>query len=133
MSCPHYAAAKFFVRAGDRAYLEVLEKKVRQIAEGAALMTETTVEISYGRPTCYDMRPSYPIGRVYEENMRRGRDGGQRARSGAARPVLDRLRQRLVPRALGDRLVRDQPRADPRPLAAGRGCLLLGFRLRASC
>jgi metal-dependent amidase/aminoacylase/carboxypeptidase family protein len=22
-------------------------------------------------PTCYDMRPSYPIGRVYEENMRR--------------------------------------------------------------
>jgi len=68
---PHRAEAKFFVRAGDRAYLEVLENKVRKIAEGAALMTETTVEILNGSATCYDMRPSYPIGRVYEENMRR--------------------------------------------------------------
>jgi amidohydrolase len=68
---PHRAEAKFFVRAGDRAYLEVLENKVRKIAEGAALMTETTVDITYGSATCYDMRPSYPIGRVYEENMRR--------------------------------------------------------------
>lgn len=68
---PHRAEAKFFVRAGDRAYLEVLENKVRRIAEGAALMTETTVEISYGSATCFDMRPSYPMGRAYEENMRR--------------------------------------------------------------
>jgi amidohydrolase len=81
---PHRTEAKFFVRAGDRAYLEVLENKVRQIAQGAALMTETTVEINYGSPTCYDMRPSYPIGRAYEENMRRvgmeinARDQGQR-------------------------------------------------------
>jgi amidohydrolase len=81
---PHRTEAKFFVRAGDRAYLEVLENKVRQIAQGAALMTETTVEIGYGSPTCYDMRPSYPIGRAYEENMRRvgmeinARDQGQR-------------------------------------------------------
>ena len=68
---PHYAAARFFVRAGDRAYLEELVGKVRNIAEGAALMTETRVEISQEAPTCYDMRPSYAIGRVYEENMRR--------------------------------------------------------------
>ena len=68
---PHRAEAKFFVRAGDRAYLDVLENKVRKIAEGAALMTETTVEIGYGSATCYDMRPSYPLGRVYEEHMRR--------------------------------------------------------------
>jgi amidohydrolase len=68
---PHRAEAKFYVRAGDRAYLEELEGKVRRIAEGAALMTETTVEISHGSPTCYDMRPSYPIGRAYEANMRR--------------------------------------------------------------
>ncbi len=67
---PHRAEAKFYIRAGDRAYLEQLEKKVRAIAEGAAMMTETTVEISQGSPTCYDMRPSYPIGRAYEANMR---------------------------------------------------------------
>jgi amidohydrolase len=68
---PHRAAASFFIRAGDRAYLEQLVEKVRNIAQGAALMTETTVEITQPAPTCYDMRPSYPIGRVYEENMRR--------------------------------------------------------------
>ncbi|MGN6675152.1 MAG: M20 family metallopeptidase [Thermomicrobiales bacterium] len=81
---PHRAAAAFYIRAGDRAYLEQLEDKVRKIAEGAALMTETTVEITSGGPTCYDMRPSYPIGRRYEENMRavgmdvNARDQGQR-------------------------------------------------------
>ena len=81
---PHRAAAAFYIRAGDRAYLEQLEEKVRKIADGAALMTETTVEISSGGPTCYDMRPSYPIGRRYEENMRaaglevNARDQGQR-------------------------------------------------------
>lgn len=68
---PHYAAAQFFIRAADRTYLEVLEEKVRRIAEGAALMTETTVEVTRVGPTCYDMRPSYVIGRRYEENMRR--------------------------------------------------------------
>jgi aminobenzoyl-glutamate utilization protein B len=41
---PHRAEARFYIRAGDRAYLEVLERKVMQIAEGAALMTETKVE-----------------------------------------------------------------------------------------
>jgi amidohydrolase len=67
---PHHAAAKFYVRAADRDYLEVLEEKVRKIAEGAAMMTETRVEIKRGGPTCYDMRPSYVLGRRYEENMR---------------------------------------------------------------
>ncbi|MFN8516171.1 MAG: M20 family metallopeptidase [Chloroflexia bacterium] len=67
---PHRAEARFYIRAGDQAYLEVLERKVLQIAEGAALMTETKVEISKEGPTCYDMRPSYVLGRRYEENMR---------------------------------------------------------------
>jgi amidohydrolase len=67
---PHYAAAKFFIRAGDRDYLDVLEEKVRKVAEGAALMTETSVEITRVEPTYYDMRPSYVVGRRYEENMR---------------------------------------------------------------
>src|SRR4051812_12549184 len=35
---PHYAAAKFYIRAADRDYLEVLEQKVRRIAEGAAML-----------------------------------------------------------------------------------------------
>ncbi len=81
---PHYATAKFFVRAADRDYLKVLEKKFRTIAEGAAMLTETTMEMHHAAPTCYDMRPSYVIGRIYEENMRaagmevNGRDQGER-------------------------------------------------------
>jgi amidohydrolase len=81
---PHYASAKFFIRAADRDYLAVLEGKVRHIAEGAALMTETTMEMRHAEPTCYDMRPSYVIGRIYEENMRaagmevNARDQGRR-------------------------------------------------------
>ena len=81
---PHYASAKFFIRAADRDYLAVLEEKVRHIAEGAALMTETTMETRHAEPTCYDMRPSYVIGRLYEENMREAgmemnaRDQGRR-------------------------------------------------------
>lgn len=67
---PHYAAARFLLRAADRDYVDVLEEKVRKIAEGAALMTETTVEITREAPTFYDMRPSYVLGRRYEENMR---------------------------------------------------------------
>jgi amidohydrolase len=67
---PHYAAARFLLRAADRDYVDVLEEKVRKIAEGAALMTQTTVEITREGPTFYDMRPSYVVGRRYEENMR---------------------------------------------------------------
>ena len=67
---PAYAAAAFFVRAADRAYLEALLERVRKIAEGAALMTETTVTITSPSPTNYDVRPSYVLGRRYEDNMR---------------------------------------------------------------
>jgi amidohydrolase len=67
---PHHAAAQFFLRAADRDYLDALEGRVRRIAEGAALMTETRVEIERVSPTCYDMRPSYLLAGRYEDNMR---------------------------------------------------------------
>ncbi|MBX5444731.1 M20 family metallopeptidase [Sphaerobacter sp.] len=65
---PKYAAAKFYVRAASRAYLEELLDKVKKIAEGAALMTGTEVKITE-HEICYDMRPSYVIGKRYRENM----------------------------------------------------------------
>ena len=67
---PHLASAEFYVRAADLAYVRTLEDKLRRIAEGAALMTETTVEIAQVSPTYYDMRPSYTLGRRYNERMR---------------------------------------------------------------
>jgi amidohydrolase len=65
---PHYAAAQFFVRAGSRDYLEELVEKVSNVARGAALITGCEVEITQ-RETCYDMRPSYVVGRQYLSNM----------------------------------------------------------------
>lgn len=67
---PHRADARFGVRAGSREYLETLVGQVRRIAEGAALMTGTTVTIIEPEPTYLDERPSYVIGRRYTENMR---------------------------------------------------------------
>lgn len=66
---PKYAAATFFVRAASRAYLEELVEKVRNVARGAALMTGCELTMTDGE-TCYDMRPSYVLGRRYLENMR---------------------------------------------------------------
>jgi amidohydrolase len=66
---PRYAAAEFLVRAPDRDYVQQLEEKLRTIAQGAALMTETTVEISRMSPTYFDERPSYVIGKRYREHM----------------------------------------------------------------
>ncbi|HKS71116.1 MAG TPA: M20 family metallopeptidase [Ktedonobacterales bacterium] len=67
---PHRASASFGIRAGSREYLETLVEQVRRIAEGAALMTGTTVEITQPEATYLDERPSYVIGRRYTENMR---------------------------------------------------------------
>ncbi len=81
---PHYARAQFYIRAADRDYLTTLQEQIRKVAEGAALMTGTEVEIKQEGPTFFDMRPSYPVGRAYEENMRRAgmevnaRDQGSR-------------------------------------------------------
>lgn len=65
---PKYAAAKFFVRAASRGYLHELVQKVKNVAEGAALMTGCEVKITQDREM-YDMRPSYVIGEVYQKNM----------------------------------------------------------------
>ena len=65
---PEHAAAKFFVRAASRDYLEELVTKVENVAKGAALMTGCEVKINRDR-TMYDMRPSYVIGKVYHQNM----------------------------------------------------------------
>jgi len=67
---PRYAAAHFYIRAADRAYMEELTEKVADIARGAGLMTGAEVKISQKGPIYYDERPSYVIGRVYQEHMR---------------------------------------------------------------
>jgi amidohydrolase len=65
---PKYAQARISVRAATRSYLEELVGKVKNIAEGAALMTGCELKIAEGQ-TLYDRRPSYVLGQVYYENM----------------------------------------------------------------
>ncbi len=127
---PHYAAAEFYVRGADLAYVKTLEDKLRKIAEGAALMTETTVEVKTPFATYFDERPSYVVGKRYRRAYERGRHGAD-AGGDAARLIFHRLRQRLVPHARRHRLVRHQPDADPRSLACGCRGGLLRLRLRA--
>ncbi|HUZ02192.1 MAG TPA: peptidase dimerization domain-containing protein, partial [Thermomicrobiaceae bacterium] len=65
---PKYTAARLYVRAASRAYMEEVFDKVKKIAEGAALMTGCEVKVTEDS-VCYDMRPSYAIGKTYRENM----------------------------------------------------------------
>lgn len=65
---PHHSAGEFLVRADTRDYVDELVGKVKNIAQGAALMTGCEVEIEDGTMH-YDMRPSYVLGRAYHDNM----------------------------------------------------------------
>jgi metal-dependent amidase/aminoacylase/carboxypeptidase family protein len=66
---PKYSSARMYVRAASRDYLEELMRRVTNIAEGAALMTGCELKITEDN-TCFDMRPSYTLGRRYHENMK---------------------------------------------------------------
>jgi amidohydrolase len=65
---PGYASASYSVRGMTKEQVEDVMAKVKQIAEAAASMTMTEVKITE-HITCYDMRPSYVMGKKYNENM----------------------------------------------------------------
>jgi amidohydrolase len=66
---PKYAAARISIRSTSRDYLHELVEKVSNIGRGAALATGCEVKIEQGREI-YDFRPSYVIGRVFQDNMK---------------------------------------------------------------
>ena len=66
---PGYASATFLFRAGKQETVEELVQKAEAIANGAALMTGATVKISAASPDYADMRPSYTIGRILQEQL----------------------------------------------------------------
>jgi amidohydrolase len=65
---PGYASAKYFVRATTKEQVEDVLEKVKKVAEGAALMTQTEVKVTE-HSICYDLRSNYTVGRRYNENM----------------------------------------------------------------
>ena len=66
---PKYTRAQMLVRAPTVAYVKEVMGKVRNVAEGAALMTGCDYKITEAE-LHYDMRPSYQIGQRYTDNMR---------------------------------------------------------------
>ena len=64
---PKYTSARMYVRAASRDHLEELVVQVNNIARGAALMTGCEVKIEEDN-TCFDMRPSYALGAMYQKN-----------------------------------------------------------------
>ncbi len=66
---PHFAAAEFFVRAATLAYMNELVEKVERIAQGAALITGATLELSLpDRPT-FDMITNHSLARLFKRNL----------------------------------------------------------------
>lgn len=66
---PDFAEAEFFVRAATLAYMETLVGKVRNIAEGAALMTGTTLEFLEPEKPNFDMITNYTLARQLKQNL----------------------------------------------------------------
>ncbi|HIH89640.1 TPA: amidohydrolase, partial [Candidatus Bathyarchaeota archaeon] len=66
---PDYARSWYYVRAPEMDQLESIYKRVEKIAQGAALMTETTLTIEMDRGS-YNKIPSRVLSDVVTANMR---------------------------------------------------------------
>ncbi|MBD8070125.1 M20 family metallopeptidase [Bacillus sp. PS06] len=66
---PEKAVAQFYVRAKDRAYLNEVVEKVKKIAEGAALMTGATLEISNYELSYDNMITNKTLSDLFNENL----------------------------------------------------------------
>ena len=66
---PDYARSWYYVRAPEMDQLEHIYKRVEKIAQGAALMTETTLSIEMDRGS-YNKIPSQVLSEVVTDNMR---------------------------------------------------------------
>ncbi|HEU0168015.1 MAG TPA: amidohydrolase, partial [Chloroflexota bacterium] len=65
---PAFAAARFYVRARSRTYLAELIERVKHIAEGAALQTGATVEITHPVPAYDNAKANATLGRAFARN-----------------------------------------------------------------
>ena len=66
---PAYAQSWYYVRAPKRRQLERMYERVLNVARGAALMTETTLEVELVA-ACHDLLPNATIGRVMLRHMK---------------------------------------------------------------
>lgn len=66
---PDFAVGQFYIRAKQRAYLDKVVEKVISIAQGAALMTGTTVEISNYELSYDDMITNQVLSDCFTKNL----------------------------------------------------------------
>jgi amidohydrolase len=67
---PDYAAAKFYVRAKDKSYLQEVTEKVKRCAEGAAAMTGATHKISFFENAYDNLRTNRALSDIFTANLR---------------------------------------------------------------
>ena len=67
---PEHATAQFYIRAATKEYLAVVKEKVLNIAQGAALITGTTVEISNYELSYDDLKTNQVLSNAFNENLR---------------------------------------------------------------
>ena len=66
---PDYARCWYYVRAPERAQVDHIYERIIKIAEGAALMTNTTHEIEF-LTGIYNVLPNKKLSKIVEDNMR---------------------------------------------------------------
>ncbi len=67
---PDYASSWYLIRAPERDQLETIYERVLKIAKGAAMMTETDLEIQFIKGV-YNKLPNKVLGDIITENMRK--------------------------------------------------------------
>ncbi|MFD2044316.1 M20 family metallopeptidase [Ornithinibacillus salinisoli] len=66
---PDYAVAQFYIRAKERSYLNQVVQKVKNIAEGASIMTGATLEISNYELSYDDMHTNQALSKAFNNNL----------------------------------------------------------------
>ncbi|MDD4363083.1 MAG: M20 family metallopeptidase [Atribacterota bacterium] len=66
---PDKASVWYYIRAPKRAEVEEITERIKKIAEGATLMTETTVDWTF-LSACYEVLPNDILGDVIFKNMK---------------------------------------------------------------
>jgi len=66
---PDYARSWYYIRAPEREQLDLIYKRILKIAEGAALMTETELEVLF-LDALYNIIPSETLANLVVKNMR---------------------------------------------------------------
>ena len=67
---PDEAIAQFYIRSATKEYLAEVKEKVLKIAEGAALMTGATLEVSNYELSYDDLKTNQPLSEAFNKNIR---------------------------------------------------------------